>query len=50
MMTKNKKENVPFGHEFEIKYKGSLGVLTYGDIGLRAWRALKQKTLKSSHK
>ena len=29
--------------DFEITEKGSLGLLAYGDIGLRAWRKVKQE-------
>ncbi len=36
----NKKSN------FEITEKGSLGLLAYGDIGLRAWRKVKQEFYK----
>ena len=49
-MTKKKNDNKPFMNEFEITDKGSLGLLAYGDIGLRAWRAVKQKILKNTHK
>ncbi|MGM5468689.1 hypothetical protein ACS386_00285 [Flavobacteriaceae bacterium LMO-SS05] len=31
---------------FEITEKGSLGLLAYGDIGLRAWRKVKQEFYK----
>lgn len=30
-----------------IDIKGSLGLLAYGDIGLRAWRKEKQKNLRT---
>lgn len=30
----------------EITEKGSLGLLAYGDIGLRAWRKVKQEFYK----
>lgn len=30
----------------KIDEKGSLGLLAYGDIGLRAWRQVKQEHLK----
>ena len=29
--------------EFKITEKGSLGLLAYGDIGLRAWRKVKKE-------
>jgi len=31
---------------FKITEKGSLGLLAYGDIGLRAWRKVKQEFYK----
>ena len=31
---------------YKIKEKGSLGLLAYGDIGLRAWRQVKQNNKK----
>jgi hypothetical protein len=31
---------------FKITAKGSLGLLAYGDIGLRAWRKVKQEFYK----
>jgi hypothetical protein len=34
--------------EFEITEKGSLGLLAYGDIGLRAWRKVKQEFYKQN--
>lgn len=30
-------------NEFAIPVQGSLGILALGDIGLRAWRAVKNK-------
>ncbi|MFC4722345.1 hypothetical protein ACFO5O_08430 [Geojedonia litorea] len=44
----SKKENKNLTTEnklpsFEITEKGSLGLLAYGDIGLRAWRKVKQE-------
>ncbi len=33
-----KPKNIPF----KITEKGSLGLLAYGDIGLRAWREVKK--------
>jgi len=35
---------------FEITEKGSLGLLAYGDIGLREWRKVKQIYFKKSSK
>ena len=32
--------------EYQITEKGSLGLLAYGDIGLRAWRKVKQEFYK----
>lgn len=34
--------------EFIIPEKGSLGLLAYGDIGLRAWRKVKQESFKKN--
>ena len=34
--------------EFEITEKGSLGLLALGDIGLRAWRKVRQEFLKKN--
>ena len=31
---------------FEITEKGSLGLLAYGDIGLREWRKVKKEFYK----
>lgn len=36
--------------EFKITEKGSLGLLAYGDIGLRAWRKVKQEFYKKESK
>ena len=36
--------------EFKITEKGSLGLLAYGDIGLRAWRKVKQEFYKKDPK
>ena len=33
---------------FEISAKGSLGLLAYGDIGLREWRKVKNNSLKEN--
>lgn len=32
----------------EIAVEGSLGLLAYGDIGLRAWRNVKKEARKKS--
>jgi hypothetical protein len=32
--------------EFKITEKGSLGLLAYGDIGLREWRKVKKEFYK----
>ena len=32
--------------QYQITEKGSLGLLAYGDIGLRAWRKVKQEFYK----
>lgn len=42
-MEKNNEKNRP---EFKITEKGSLGLLALGDIGLRAWRKVKQEFYK----
>lgn len=41
-MTK-KQENLQNIQSFTITIEGSLGLLAYGDVGLRAWREVKQK-------
>ena len=33
---------------FQITEKGSLGLLALGDIGLRAWRKVKQESFKKN--
>ena len=35
---------------FVITKEGSLGLLAYGDIGLREWRKVKQSYFKKSSK
>ena len=35
---------------FVITKNGSLGLLAYGDIGLREWRKVKQESLKKDSK
>lgn len=35
---------------YNITKKGSLGLLAYGDIGLRAWRKVKQESIKKDSK
>ena len=32
--------------EYEIKPEGSLGLLAYGDIGLRKWRSVRDAVKK----
>lgn len=32
--------------QYKITEKGSLGLLAYGDIGLREWRKVKQEFFK----
>ena len=41
-MNKNNNQKI----EFKITEKGSLGLLAYGDIGLRAWRKVKKEFYK----
>ena len=43
---KNSSENKKVN--FQITEKGSLGLLGYGDIGLRAWRKVKQEFFKKN--
>lgn len=33
---------------FEISKEGSLGLLTYGDIGLREWRKVKKENKENN--
>ncbi|WP_204344320.1 hypothetical protein [Psychroserpens algicola] len=33
----------PQKHSIEITEKGSLGLLALGDVGIRAWRAVKKE-------
>ena len=40
LILENKKQN------FELTEKGSLGLLAYGDIGLREWRKVKKEFYK----
>lgn len=40
---KKKEESV-----YNITAKGSLGVLAFGDVGLRAWRKVKQNVSKNN--
>ena len=35
---------------YNITAKGSLGILAFGDIGLRAWRKAKQESNKKDSK
>jgi len=41
-MNKNNNQKI----ELKITEKGSLGLLAYGDIGLRAWRKVKKEFYK----
>ena len=34
----------PKEQHIEVTEKGSLGLLAYGDIGIRAWRQVKKET------
>lgn len=34
----------------KVDEKGSLGLLAYGDLGLREWRAVKALSLKKNRK
>jgi len=36
--------------EYKITPKGSLGVLAYGDVALRAWRKVKKSATKEQLK
>ncbi|MBT8259707.1 MAG: hypothetical protein HKO92_03160 [Flavobacteriaceae bacterium] len=38
----NKKKLEDNNQTYKITTKGSLGLLAYGDIGLRAWRKIKK--------
>ena len=52
-MTIKKNKNISKNNrnlEFQITEKGSLGLLAYGDIGLRAWRKVKQEFYKKESK
>jgi hypothetical protein len=40
-----KSDNLPY----KIDVKGSLGLLALGDIGIRAWRDVKQKSKKENN-
>lgn len=46
-----KEHNTPdnFNKNFQITPKGSLGLLAFGDIGLRAWRKVKQESFKKDN-
>jgi len=47
-MANNKKE-ISKKLSYTIPVEGSLGVLAYGDIGLRAWREVKKKSEKEKN-
>jgi hypothetical protein len=34
--------------EFKVTIEGSLGLLAYGDIGLREWRKVKQESRENN--
>lgn len=42
MSEKQKQTQIPY----KIDANGSLGLLAYGDVGLRAWREVKQNIKK----
>ncbi|MFD2542379.1 hypothetical protein ACFSSB_08615 [Lacinutrix gracilariae] len=44
-LNKKKSENLA---EFKIPKEGSLGLLAFGDIGLREWRKVKSKMNKNN--
>ena len=46
MKSSNQNINIDESKSFQITQKGSLGLLAYGDIGLREWRKVKQEFLK----
>jgi hypothetical protein len=46
MKHKLTKENKKYNPNYNVSVKGSLGLLAYGDIGLRAWRDVKKNALK----
>ncbi len=35
---------------YNVTKEGSLGLLAFGDIGLRAWRKVKQESIKKDSK
>ena len=45
-------DNIKEGQKptYQTTEKGSLGLLAYGDIGLRAWRKIKQESNKKDSK
>lgn len=48
-MKKNKINNLEIKEEVVITEKGSLGLLALGDIGLRKWREVRNKTSKINY-
>lgn len=46
MKDKSKKEQESI--VYNVDSEGSLGLLAYGDLGLRAWRKVKQKVKKGN--
>lgn len=45
-MIKKNENKTKQNSQFIITPQGSLGLLAYGDIGLRAWRKVKETTSK----
>jgi len=39
------KKDILLEKQVEITKEGSLGLLAYGDLGLRAWRRVKMKSV-----
>ncbi len=50
MKSKNSKIKKEEESLYNITAKGSLGLLAYGDIGLRAWRKVKKESNKKDSK
>lgn len=46
MISDKNKNKTKSKKQFVLTEKGSLGILAYGDIGLRAWRNVKRNVLK----
>lgn len=45
-----KQKNNKSTKSYEIPVEGSLGLLAYGDKGLRAWRKVREAALKDTKK